>query len=58
MTDAELDKPWDDLPGPYHWTTYVGERVREIWSTLPIDVRRAIAEDADEMLKSDSRWDR
>jgi hypothetical protein len=40
----------------HDWRNYVGENVAAIWATLPIEVRIAIAQDAEAMaLRED--WD-
>jgi len=46
ITDAELTiiNDWD---GEYEdWMRYVGPRVREVWNSLPPDLRRRIIDDA------------
>ena len=33
---------------PEDWARYVGDRVREVWNTLPYDLRRRIRDDGEE----------
>jgi hypothetical protein len=44
---GDLDDPGFDKAGRIHdWRNYVGEHVRARWETIPIELRAAIAADA------------
>ncbi|HTJ56049.1 MAG TPA: hypothetical protein VL418_00605 [Devosiaceae bacterium] len=48
---AEVNNPaWNKSRGRVHdWRNHIGERTKAIWEALPIDIRQALAEDAQEM---------
>ena len=44
----DWDAEWES------WMRYIGPRVREVWSTLPHDLRQRLVDDAAEM--ADEAW--
>lgn len=57
IRSGELDDPRFEGTGRTHdWRNYVGEHVQACWSTIPLELRAAIAADA-QTLADREDWD-
>jgi hypothetical protein len=58
--ERKMDETKDDdliirnwIVRPAYWMRYIGPRLREVWNSLPYDLRDRISDDAVEMAERD-----